>query len=215
MTLGEHAVGGSVEATATVVPELLVVVATAEDAAALAPLGRPTHVDTAAETDGPAQPVLVATGPDPLEVDAALDDLGAPAGRLLLLDGPCETWAEEAARMVVRLDALLTEEPPAGVVVRGGSEAALGAARSAVRLGVPLLHLVAEPETSERAATQAAVAELAAWQTSPSGGVPYPTEIDLLVHRLLAPPQPSRHRAADPTVVRMPSGRGSRSSMTA
>ncbi|NMO92041.1 UDP-N-acetylglucosamine 2-epimerase [Actinomycetospora sp. TBRC 11914] len=215
MTLREHAVGGTVDGTSAVVPDLLVVVATAEDAAALAPLGRPTHVGGEEETDGPAQPVLVATGPDPLAVDEALDDLGAPAGRLLLLDGPCDTWAEEAARMVVRLDALLAEEPPGGVVVRGGTEAALAAARSAVRLRVPLVHLTAEQESSERAATQAAVAELAAWQTSPSGGVPYPTEIDLLVHRRLAPPQPSRHRAADPTVVRMPSGRGPRSSMTA
>ena len=214
MTLREHAVGGAAGGVAAAVPELMVVVATTEDAGVLAPLGRPTHSGEEG-TDGPVQPVLVATGPHPLEVDGALDDLGAPAGRLLLLDGPCETWAEEAARMVVRLDALLAEEPPAGVVVRGGTESALAAARSAVRLGVPVLHLPAEQETSERAATQAAVAELAAWQTSPSGGVPYPTDIDLLVHRLLAPPQPSRHRAADPTVLRMPSGRGPRSSRTA
>jgi hypothetical protein len=215
MTQGEHAVGGHPEGTATVTPELLVVVATPEDAAVLAPLGRPTHAESEDDVAGPVQPVLVATGPDPLEVDEALDDLGTPAGRLLLLDGPADTWAQEAARMIVRLDALLAEEPPAGVVVRGGTEAALAAARSAVRLGVPVLHLPAEQESSERAATQAAVAELAAWQTSPSGGVPYPTEIDLLVHRLLTPRQPSRHRAADPTVVRMPSGRSGRSSMTA
>lgn len=214
MTQREHA-GGLADGTATMKAELVVVVATAEDAAVLAPLGRSPHAGHEEEFDGRVQPVLVATGPDPLEVDEALDDLGAPAGRLLLLDGPCGTWAEEAARMVVRLDTLLAEEPPAGVVVRGGTEAALAAARSAVRLGVPVLHLAAEQESSERAATQAAVAELAAWQTSPSGGVPYPTEIDLLVHRLLTPQQPSRHRAADPTVVRMPSGRGPRSSMTA
>jgi hypothetical protein len=212
MTLSEYAGDGAADGTTTAVRDLLVVVATAEDAGALAPLGRPPHQGP---DEVPVQPVLVATGPEPLDVDAALDDLDAPAGRLLLLDGPCESWAEEAARMTVRLDALLAEEPPAGVVVRGGTEAALAATRSALRLQVPVLHLPAEPDSAEQAATQAAVAELAAWQTSPSGGVPYPTEIDLLVHRLLTPPQAERHRAVDQTVVRMPSGRGPRSSMTA
>jgi hypothetical protein len=211
MTYRDHAIEEAAGGALAVVPDLLVVVATAEDAAALAPLGRP-GVDHA---DVPVHPVLVATGPEPLDVDAALDDRDAPAGRLLLLDGPCASWAEEAARMIVRLDALLAEEPPAGVVVRGGSEAALAAARSAVRLGVPVLHLPVEPETAEHAATQAAVAELVAWQTSPAGGMPYPTEMDLLVHRLLAPPPSHRHRASDPTVVRMPSGRGPRSTMSA
>jgi hypothetical protein len=213
MTFREHTIEEGADGAVTTVPDLLVVVATAEDAAALAPLGRPARGQDDAVAS--VHPVLVATGPEPLDVDAALDDLDAPAGRLLLLDGPCENWAEEAARMVVRLDALLAEEPPAGVVVRGGTEAALAAARSALRLGVPVLHLPVEPDSAERSATQAAVAELVAWQTSPAGGMPYPTEIDLLVHRLLAPPPSHRHRAADPTVVRMPSGRGPRSSMTA
>jgi hypothetical protein len=215
MTLREHPAEASADGPSTAPPELLVVVATTEDATALAPLGRLAPPGPGEHADGPVHPVLVATGPEPLEVDAALDDLGAPAGRLLLMDGPCEGWAEEAARMIVRLDALLVEEPPAGIVVRGGTEAALAATRSALRLGVPVLHLPTPPDSAERAATQAAVAELAAWQTSPSGGVPYPTEIDLLVHRLLTPPQAERHRAVDQTVVRMPSGRGSRSSMTA
>jgi hypothetical protein len=213
MTLREH----EVDSTATAVAELVVIVATPEDATTLAPLGRPHHRAADDGTDDAAvpRPVLVATGPDPLEVDAALDDLSAPAGRLLLPDGPCESWAEEAARMVVRLDTVLAEEPPAAVVVRGGTEAALAATRSALRLGVPVVHLPVVPEAPERAATQAAVAELVAWQTSPQGGVPYPTEIDLLVHRLLASPQVNRHSAPDPTVVRMPSPRGSRSTMTA
>jgi hypothetical protein len=215
MTLREHTADPSAEDAPTAPPELLVVVATTEDAAALAPLGRLTPPGAGEHADGPVRPVLIATGPEPLDVDAALDDLAAPAGRLLLLDGPCAGWAEEAARMIVRLDALLVEEPPAGVVVRGGTEAALAATRSALRLRVPVLHLPAPPDTAERAATQAAVAELAAWQTSPAGGMPYPTEIDLLVHRLLMPPQAERHRAADQTVVRLPSGRGPRSSMTA
>ncbi|MCD2192955.1 hypothetical protein LQ327_06075 [Actinomycetospora endophytica] len=212
MTLREYSVEGDEGGAGAMTPDLFVVVATADDAAALAPLGRPARQQ---DVGGHVHPVLVATGPEPLDVDAALDDLDAPAGRLLLLDGPCENWAQEAAHMLVRLDALLAEDAPAGVVVRGGTEAALAATRSAVRLGLPVLHLTVEPDTAETAATQAAVAELAAWQTSPAGGMPYPTEIDLLVHRLLSPPPSHRHRAADQTVVRMPSGRGSRSSITA
>ena len=204
MTLREQFEGGTVPSQPIVKPDLLVVVATADDAEALAPLGRP------APDDAPVTPVLVATGPDPLEVDAVLDDLAAPAGRLLLLDGPCDSWAEEAARLVVRLDALIAEEPPAGVVVRGGSESALAAARAAVVAGVPVLHLPTEVADVRTAATQAAVAGLAAWQTSPEGGMAYPTEIHLLVHRRLAPAAP-RARHADPTVVRMPSTRSSRS----
>jgi hypothetical protein len=212
MTFRDHSVEEAAGGAVTAVPDLLVVVATADDATALAPVGRPG----AGGADDSVHPVLVATGPEPLEVDAALDDLDAPAGRLLLLDGPCDTWAEEAARMIVRLDALLAEEPPAGVVVRGGSEAAVAATRSALRLRVPVVHLPVEPRTADEAATQVAVAGLVAWQTSPSGGgLSYPTEIDLLVHRLLAPPPSHRHRAADPTVVRMPSPRGGRSSASA
>ncbi|MEJ2869722.1 hypothetical protein WCD74_18270 [Actinomycetospora sp. OC33-EN08] len=202
MTLGEH----TDDEPVVDVPDLLVIVPSVQDAHALAPLGRPGHDGDA----DPVRPVLVATGPDPLEVDAALDDLGAPAGRLLLLDGPSATWAEEAARLVVRLDALIAGEPPAGVVVRGGSEAALAAVRSALGVGVPVLHLAVEADDPRSAATGAAVAELAAWQTSPAGGLPYPSELDLLVHRRLAPVAPRPRHAGDQTVVRMPSGRGSR-----
>jgi hypothetical protein len=207
MTLGDHLDGSLTPDVA----ELLIVVASVEDARALAPLGRPGS----AVTDEPVRPVLVATGPDPLGVDAELDELDAPAGRLLLLDGPSRGWAEEAARLVVRLDALIAGEPPAGVVVRGGSEAALAAARSAVEVGVPVLHLPVPASDARSAATGAVVAELAAWQTSPEGGVPYPTEIDLLVHRRLTP-APSRPRhAGDPNVVRMSTARSSRSSLSA
>jgi hypothetical protein len=207
MTLGDHL---DPDLTPDVA-ELLIVVASVEDARALAPLGRPGN----APQDEPVTPVLVATGPDPLGVDAELDELDAPAGRLLLLDGPTRGWAEEAARLVVRLDALIAGEPPAGVVVRGGSEAALAAARCAVAVGVPLLHLPVPATDARSAATGALVGELAAWQTSPDGGLPYPTEIDLLVHRRLAPAPPRPRHASDPNVVRMPSGRGSRSSLSA
>lgn len=205
MTLGDH----TDPDLAPDVAELLIVVASEEDARALAPLGRP------GTGDEPVRPVLVATGPDPLAVDAALDEHDAPAGRLLLLDGPTRGWAEEAARLVVRLDALIGGEPPAGVVVRGGSEAALAAARSAVAAGVPLLHLAAPGSDAPGAATAAAIAELAAWQTSPDGGLPYPTELDLLVHRRLTPAGSRPRHAGDPNVVRMPSGRGARSSLSA
>lgn len=211
MTLRERALERENDGVHATTRELLVVVATLDDATALAPLGRSGRLDDAA---WPVHPVLVATGPEPLDVDAVLDDLDAPAGRLLLLDGPCEHWAQEAAHMIVRLDALLAEDAPAGVVVRGGSEAALAAARSALRLCLPVLHLTVEPDTAETAATQAAIAQLAAWQTSPTGGIPYPTEIDLQVHRLLAGAGSYRCQVSDPTVVRMPPGWGP-SSITA
>ncbi|WP_018330530.1 hypothetical protein [Actinomycetospora chiangmaiensis] len=204
MTLGEHLDPDLIPDRA----ELLIIVASEEDARALAPLGRP------GASDEPVRPVLVATGPDPLGVDAALDDLDAPAGRLLILDGPAEGWAEEAARLVVRLDALVAGEPPAGVVVRGGSEAALAAARCAVAVGVPLLHLPVPAADGRAAATGAAIAGLAAWQSSPEGGLPYPTEIDLLVHRRLTPAGARPRHAGDPNVVRMPAGRA-RSSLSA
>ncbi|MCD2186285.1 hypothetical protein [Actinomycetospora soli] len=207
MTLGDHM---DLD-LASELPELLIVVASTDDARALAPLGRPG----ADEGDEPVRPVLVATGVDPLGVDAVLDELDAPAGRLLLLDGPSDGWAEEAARLIVRLDALITGEPPAGVVVRGGSEAALAAARCAVGIGVPLLHLPVPPTDARTAATAAMVAELAAWQTSPDGGQPYPTEIDLLVHRRLTPAPPRPRHASDPNVVRMPASRGPRNSLSA
>lgn len=161
-------------------PEMLVIVASVEDAAALAPL---------AAIDETVRPTLVATGPDPMEVDEALDDLEAPAGRVLLPDGPSEGPAEEVARLLPRFAATLAdgERGPgvAVVVVRGGSTAALAATQAAAWQGVPVLALDAPARTVAEEANRAAVAGLAAWQTSEAGGVVYPARLDLLVHRHL------------------------------
>ena len=82
-------------------PELFVIVASAEDATALAPLG---------ERDPEVRPVLVATGPDPMAVDEVLDDLGALAGRVLLVETPDAGPAGEVAAMLPRLDGLVADD---------------------------------------------------------------------------------------------------------
>lgn len=176
--------------------ELFVIVASPSDAAVLAPLGR---ADARESVSVPI--ALVATGPDPMEVDLALDDAGTPAARVLLLDGPCGGPAGEAARLLPRLDEMLADAAPAGVIVHGGSVAALVTAQCAAWRGVPVLHVPQVGLSGVGGANQAAVAELAAWQTSPEGGLPYPTELDLLVHRRLEPGRTD-------TLVGLPGGRG-------
>lgn len=203
-------------------PEMLVVVASVEDATALAPLAAVEEVVT---------PVLVATGPEPMEVDLALDDLGARAGRVLLLDGPCGDPAGEVARMLPRLVEALT---PAGVavarpddvadpraddggdpgiaavVVRGGSTAALAAAQAAAWRGVPVL-AVDDPTSAGadpvQAANRAAIGGLTAWQAS-DAGVAHPARLDLLVQGCLDAARGRR-------VVRMPVTKSAITGLTA
>lgn len=167
-------------------PEVLVVVASVEDAAALAALGA---------LDEAARPVLVATGPDPMAVDLALDDLEAPAGRVFLPEGAVRGPADETARLLPRFaDALADAEEGrrtigapgvAAVVVRGGSAAALAATHAAVWAGVPVLALDAPPRSASEAANRAAISAVTAWQTSETGNAAYPAGLDLLVHRCL------------------------------
>jgi UDP-N-acetylglucosamine 2-epimerase len=120
----------------SLLPELLVIVASLADASALAPLGHPD-----VHTPAPVRPVLVATGPDPMEVDEALDDADAPAGRVLVVDDPAAGPSRELALLLPRLDDLLADALPAGLVVRGGSAAALAAVHAAVARRVPVVHL--------------------------------------------------------------------------
>lgn len=158
---------------------MLVVVASAEDAAALAPLRAVDEV---------ARPTLVATGPDPMAVDLALDDLEVPAGRVLLPEGPVEGPAEEVGWLLPRFAAALSDGGPdeiAAVVVRGGSAAAVAAVHAAVWAGVPVLALDAPVRTAVEGANRAAIAGLAAWQTSEAGATAYPARLDLVVHRHL------------------------------
>lgn len=163
-------------------PELPVIAASVEDATALAPLW---GLDEAART------VLVASGPDPMAVDLALDDLDAPAGRVLLPDACTGAPAEDLGRLLPRFDAMLADGAAPGtpgvaaVVVRGGSVAALAATQAAVWRGVPVLALDAPVRTPVEAANRAAIVGLGAWQTSEVGGARYPARLDLLVHRRL------------------------------
>ena len=172
MTPRDHSANG---------PDVLVVVGSRADADAHAPLGGGRHT-------GRPQTSLIATGPDPMQVDMALDELGSPAERILLLDVSASAGpAHQLALLLPRLDDLLADARPRGVVVRGGTTTALAAAQCAVWRGVPVVHVPVADAVGIVAANQAAVAELVAWQGSPSGGVPHPAELALHVHRSLTP----------------------------
>lgn len=162
---------------------VLVVVASPADAAALASLAR----DVAGDEAVAVTPVLVATGADPMQVDLALDDRGALAAHVLLVAeavGP----AQELAVLMPRLDDLIAEARPVGVLVRGGSTAALAAAQCAVWRGVPAVHVPAPEEIGPALPTQAAVAALVAWQRAIAcSALRSVSALDGLV-RLLAPP---------------------------
>ena len=163
---------------------VLVVAASVADAAALAPLG------ARGSSDGVAG-VLVATGPDPMAVDLALDDLGALTGHVLLdraLD-VAEEPADVLAVLVPRLHDLFAEARPSGVVVRGGSTAAFAAAQNAVWRGIPVAHVAASEETGPALPTQAAVAALVAWQRAVAGSsTAAVVALERLVGRLVPPP---------------------------
>ena len=135
--------------------DLLVVIASVADAEALAPLGRPHRHHAPRAT-------LVATGPAPMVVDLALDDAGAPAARTLIVDGdPPAGPVGEVALLLPRMDELIAETCPEGVVVRGGSPAALAAAQCAAWRGVPVLHLPVAGEHDVAAISQQAIEALA------------------------------------------------------
>ncbi|MEJ2888731.1 hypothetical protein [Actinomycetospora aeridis] len=136
-------------------PELFVIVASAEDAHALAPL---------AGRDHEVSPVLVATGPDPMAVDEVLDDLGALAGRVLLVETPEEGPVTELVALLPRLDALVADDVPAVVLVRGGSATALAATQAAVWRGVPVVAVPVTGTVAVDTANQAAIAGLVASQ---------------------------------------------------
>jgi UDP-N-acetylglucosamine 2-epimerase len=136
-------------------PELFVVVASAEDATAFAPL---------AVRDAEVRPVLVATGPDPMAVDEVLDDLGALAGRVLLVEAPAAGPVAEVAALLPRVDALVADDRPAAVLVRGGSPTALAATQVAVWRDVPVVAVPVEGGTAVEDANQAAIAALVATQ---------------------------------------------------
>ena len=136
-------------------PELFVVVASADDATAFAPL---------AIRDLEVRPVLVATGPDPMAVDEVLDDLGALAGRVLLVEAPAAGPVHEVAALLPRVDALVADDRPAAVLVRGGSPTALAATQVAVWRDVPVVAVPVEGGTAVEGANQAAIAALVATQ---------------------------------------------------
>jgi hypothetical protein len=178
-------------------PELFVVVASVDDAAAFAPL---------AVHDAELRPVLVATGPDPMGVDEALDDLGALAGRVLLVDRPEEGPVGEIASLLPRLDVLVADDRPAAVLVRGGSATALAATQVAVWREVPVVAVPVDGGTAVEVANQAAVAALVATQDArpvPPAEVPAAAAVQRLVRERLTTDDGSR-------IVRLPTIRSRR-----
>lgn len=174
-------------------PELFVIIASAEDAGALAALGH---------RDPEVCPVLVATGPDPMSVDEALDDLGALAGRVLLVEDTAPGPVAELAALLPRLDALVADDRPAAVIVRGGSPTALAATQAAVWRGVPVVAVPVDGGDTMASANQAAIGALVATQEA-SETAPEEVRAAAAAHRL------SRERLTDdgPRVVRLPSHR--------
>jgi hypothetical protein len=175
-------------------PELFVIVASADDAGALAPL---------AARDAEVCPVLVATGPDPMAVDEALDDLGALAGRVLLVDDPEAGPVAEVAALLPRLDALVADDRPAALLVRGGSVTALVATQAAVWRGVPVVAVPVDGGDTVASANQAAIGALVASQEA-HDTAPDDVRAAAAAHRL------SRERLTGgdrPRVVRLPTHR--------
>jgi len=177
-----------------VLPELFVIVSSAEDATALAAL---------AHRDPEIRPVLVATGPDPMAVDEVLDDLGALAGRVLLIERPAPGPAAEAAALLPRMDALLADDRPAAVLVRGGSPTALAATQVAVWRDVPVVAVPVDGDGTVEVANQAAVAALVATQDArrvPPEEVRAAAAAQRLVRERLVPGDGTR-------IVRLPTDR--------
>jgi hypothetical protein len=194
----DQAAGGEVRMTAReqqeLLPELFVIVASADDAGALA---------TLAVRDPEVQPVLVATGPDPMAVDEALDELGALAGRVLLVEDPAAGPVAEVAALLPRLDALVADDRPAAVLVRGGSTTALVATQAAVWRGVPVVAVPVEDGDAVATANQAAIGALVATQGAHDAD-PEDVRVAAAAHRL------SRERidgGDGPRVVRLPTHR--------
>jgi hypothetical protein len=175
-------------------PELFVVVASTEDAGVLAPL---------AVRDPEVRPVLVATGPDPMAVDEALDELGALAGRILLVEDSGSGPVAELGALLPRLDALVADDRPAALLVRGGSTTALAATQAAVWRGVPVVAVPADDGGAIATANQAAIGALVASQDA-RDIAPDDVRIAAAAQRL------ARERLATgdaPRVVRLPTHR--------
>ena len=88
--------------------------------------------------------LLVHTGQhyDPEMSDVFLDQLALPAPDVFLGVGS-GTHAEQTARALVGIEAVLVEQQPALVVVPGDVNSTLAGALAAVKLGVPVAHLEA------------------------------------------------------------------------
>jgi UDP-N-acetylglucosamine 2-epimerase (non-hydrolysing) len=86
--------------------------------------------------------LTIATGPDPMTVHEAFEELGVPADvTLLLTEPPDPQVAATAAMLMTRIDGLLVDLDPSAVMVHGGGITAAVAAQVAFWREIPVVHL--------------------------------------------------------------------------
>jgi UDP-N-acetylglucosamine 2-epimerase (non-hydrolysing) len=121
--------------------DVLLLAGSRPDAARLAP------VAAAMRRSGRIEPVLVATGPEPMRVHAALESLAAPPDVTLLLGEPPRTEVGVAAALAVRFDELMADHDPSAVLISGGGIGSVMGAQVAFWNQVPVVYL--EPDRSD------------------------------------------------------------------
>lgn len=94
--------------------------------------------------------LTVATGPDPMTIHDAFEELGvAPDITLLQHEPPGHTPAAIAASLMARLDALLVDQDPSAIMIHGGGMTAVVAAQVAFWRLIPVVHLQAGVATDD------------------------------------------------------------------
>jgi UDP-N-acetylglucosamine 2-epimerase (non-hydrolysing) len=118
--------------------DMLLVAGSRPEVARLAPVAR------AFESVGRIRAITVATGPDPMETHEAFEALGVPADVTVLLKEPVgPNFSDVTAALLCRLDGLLVDLDPSGIMVHGGGMTAVVAAQVAFWRQIPVVHLQA------------------------------------------------------------------------
>jgi UDP-N-acetylglucosamine 2-epimerase (non-hydrolysing) len=117
------------------VHDVLLVAGSRPEAARMAP------VAAAMLEAGRIEPVLVATGANPMLVHDALEAMGAPAAVTLLLGEQPHSQVAAAASLAVRLDGLMVDRDPSAVLLSGGGVTAVVAAQVAFWRQIPVVYL--------------------------------------------------------------------------
>jgi UDP-N-acetylglucosamine 2-epimerase (non-hydrolysing) len=118
--------------------DVLLVAGSRPEVARLAPVAR------AFESVGRIRAITVATGPEPMEAHEAFEALGVPADVTVLLKEPAgPNFSDVASSLLCRLDGLLVDLDPSGIMVHGGGMTAVVAAQVAFWRQIPVVHLQA------------------------------------------------------------------------